>query len=156
MLVKVSKKFSGILGVFDKNTGTVRTKTSASAPFEYDDALAAKSIAEGVLIPADEEEAEIPDKTPVDVPDKGEAAPDDIPGENPEGDSSEESSEEDSEEASEDDAADDVSEYEDMTYNDLRKVAKEAGINTVGMTKGEIIEQLRAQDAPQIEASEPV
>lgn len=137
MLVKVSRKYCGTFGIFNKGTNSVVMKDNASAPFEMDDALARVHLERGILVAgdADEEEAaeafeeetlpEEPEEASEEISEElpgEEEVPDGIPEENPED-------------------ADDLESIND--YKVLKQMAKEAGINPVGKNKQELKDAIR-------------
>ena len=140
MLVKVSRKYCGSLGVFNEATGSVKLKDNTSAPFEMDDALAKVHIENGILVEASDDEEE--DETPVitedaEAPEAFEEDPadeeepaDEIPEEVPSGIPDELPTE-----------GDDLEKITD--YKLLKKMAKEAGINPVGKNKEELRAAIR-------------
>lgn len=140
MLVKVSRKYCGSLGVFNEATNSVNLKDSASAPFEMDDALAKVHIENGILVEASDdeeedeapvipEEAEAPEAFEEDPADEEESA-DEIPEEIPSGIPDELPTE-----------GDDLEKITD--YKLLKKLAKEAGVNPVGKNKEELRAAIR-------------
>lgn len=144
MLVKVSRKYCGTLGVFNKDIGSVVQKDNASAPFELDDALALVHIDKGILVKADAVEDVQPVKAPekkeeykpVEVPQEPSDAdiPDELPGEDPDG-------------IPEDNPADEDDLDSITDYKVLKQLAKEAGVNPIGKTKDELKEAIREAKA---------
>lgn len=139
MLVKVSRKYCGNLGVFNEATNSVNLKDSASAPFEMDDALARVHIKNGVLVEASDNEEEpdaldIPEEITVPEEAEEDVADDEIPGDIPEEIPSGIPDELPTE-------GDDLEKITD--YKLLKKLAKEAGVNPVGKNKEELRAAIR-------------
>ena len=146
MLVKVSKKYCGTLGLFNPDTNSITQKDNTSAPFEMDDALALSHMKNGILVKADDKEEEPMineepfTEMPTDVEKTQEesenmeelleSVPDGIPDELPEELPSEE---------------DDLEKITD--YKVLVKMAKKAGINPFGKNKEELREAIREANA---------
>ena len=129
MFAKVSDTFYGFFGLFDPETKSNKVKTRESAPFEIDDALFNRLSKEGVLVKADAK-PEKAEKKP--EPPKAPEAPED-PGED--------------------------LDLENLTYNELKDVAKGFGISCkVGMSKEDIKDAIREameDDAPVLTTEEP-
>ncbi len=133
MLARVSDSYFGIFGLYNADTNSSIPKTRKSAPFEVDDALFEKLKKQGVLI-----EARLAYEKPVVL--KTTEPAEELPGE---------------------DGEDDI--FSGMTYKELCAEAKEHGIKTVGVSRGKIIEVLKAAEStaeedemPVFEAEEPV
>ncbi len=141
MLVKVSKKYCGTLGLFNPSTNSVIQKDNTSAPFDMDDALAASHIKNGILVTADtNEEAPVieaastvveEDPTDYETPEETtEEISEEIPSEVPEGIPEE--------------LPEDEEELDSITdYKVLKELAKKAGVNPVGKNKEELRNAIR-------------
>ena len=131
MLAKVSDSYYGSFGLFDPETKSNKVKTRESAPFDIDDALFNRLSKEGVLVKVDAK------------PEKAEKKPE--PPKAPE--------------APEDPGADSDLDLENLTYNELKEVAKGFGISCkVGMSKEDIKDAIREameDDAPVLTTEEP-
>ena len=142
MLVKVSQKYCGTFGIFNKDTNSVIQKDKTSAPFEMDDALAMRHIKNGILVNAYDPEEEC---VTMSEPEKS----DDDPAEQEE---SAEMTEEDSLQELPPEAPGGIPEElptdeEDLDsitdYKALKQMAKEAGINPFGKNKDELRAAIR-------------
>ena len=141
MLVKVSKKYFGTLGIFNEDTNSIIQKDKTSAPFELDDALALPHLKNGILVMADDKEktsSEIPAVFEVkqevvddlQEPEAVDEIPSDIPEDIP------------------DELPIDEEDLDSITdYKVLKKMAKEVGINPFGKNKDELREAIREAKA---------
>lgn len=139
MLVKVSKSYAGMYGVFNEDIKSVTIKTRESAPFEENDALSLRMIKKGVLVKADGKPEKPVKEEKKPEPVKEEALP------FPEGESV--------------DPDDVIKSLDDMSMKELREEAKSYGISyKVGMSKEQLINDIRnAVDElpPVMAAAEP-
>ena len=137
MLVKVSKDYAGMYGLFNDVSKSVTIKTNKDAMFEEKDEVAERQIKKGVLVKAslndeiEEADEEIRKEGTESTPDQ------------------------------EDDTEDYLSEEDylnEMSWDEIRKHAKELGINSSNVSRKELTEMIleATKDAPEIDALEPV
>ena len=142
MLVKVSKKYCGTLGIFNEDTNSIVQKDNTSAPFELDDALALRHIKNGILVNADDPEDEcatMPESEEVDDNPADQEEPDEMTE-----DSSREEPFSETSEGIPEELPTDEEDLDSITdYKALKQMAKEAGINPFGKNKDELRAAIR-------------
>lgn len=128
MVVKVSDRYKGVYGHFNRELNTVEAKRAGDPPFVIAKDVAERHIQSGVLVALDP--AEIPEPT-------AEAPTIKVTTQAP---------------------VVETKAFKDMSFPELKAAAKERGFNIVGKKKAAIVKMLEEYDeaAPSLTAEDPV
>ena len=137
MLVKVNKDYAGMYGLFNDIARSVTIKTNKDAMFEEKDEVAERLIKKGVLVKAS-------------LNDEIMEADEEIRKEGTESDANEEGVDEE--------YVSEVNYLDEMSWDEIRKHAKELGINSANVSREKLTEMILEAEAnaPEINALDPV
>lgn len=137
MLVKVNKDYAGMYGLFNDIARSVTIKTNKDAMFEEKDEVAERLIKKGVLVKAS-------------LNDEIMEADEEIRKEGTKSDLDEDDGEEE--------YLDEDNHLDEMTWDEIRKYAKDLGINSANVSREKLTEMIleAENNAPEINALDPV